>query len=264
MRTLKRLVARAASALGLLPALADAFLYARARAWRGTSGGGSTLDPSIPPPMLRHSSTGTADPRWFLESGRRGAEVVREVMRKCSVPPRRILDFGCGSGRVARHLLAEDQVFHGVDWNEAVIRWCQKHLLQGRFLMGGLRPPLPLEPDLELDLIYAFSVFTHMTEDLQQSWLEELGSRLAVGGVLAISTHGRAFVENLSAEERARFERGELVVREPVAAGTNVCAAYHPPGSLEALLPPSLEVWQHLPEAARGNAPQDLWLLRRR
>jgi hypothetical protein len=34
----------------------------------------------------------------------------------------------------------------------------------------------------QFDLIYAISVFTHLTEDLQHSWLNELG-RVKRGGL---------------------------------------------------------------------------------
>jgi SAM-dependent methyltransferase len=189
--------------------------------------------------------------------------VVIDALRNVHNRKPRVLDFGCGCGRVARHLVGGELTLHGVDWNRQVVDWCTKHLGPGRFAAGGLHPPLPFDASLRFDLIYAFSVFTHLTADLQRGWLEELESRLDPNGLVVLSTHGRAYAEALTADERTRFDSGRLVVRESVAAGTNVCAAYHPPGSLEQLLPPGLEVLRHTAEGALGNAPQDLWILRK-
>ncbi|MEM8933035.1 MAG: methyltransferase domain-containing protein [Acidobacteriota bacterium] len=259
LRTIKRAGARVASTLGVLPRLTDLFLYAKSRPWRHQNAGdagGATL----PPPILRSSSTGTTDVRWFLESGQLGAEVVRSALCDQAFETARILDFGCGCGRVARHVAGPG--FVGVDWNAAAIRWCGNHL-PGRFVVGGLEPPLALDDGARFELIYAFSVFTHMPRELQIDWLRELTSRLDPSGTLLISTHGQAFVGDLSPDERALYDAGELVVREPVAAGTNVCAAYHPPESLAALLPAGWTIQQHVPEGALGNPPQDLWVLGR-
>jgi hypothetical protein len=127
-----------------------------------------------------------------------------------------------------------------------------------------LSPPLPSDRGQGFALIYSFSVFTHLPETLQARWLRALSARLAPAGVLLVSTHGRSYLPQLTGPERASFERGELVVRRPLVAGTNVCAAYHPEPALRGLLPEELEVAEHRPEGAVGNPTQDLWVLRKR
>lgn len=72
-----------------------------------------------------------------------------------------------------------------------------------------------------------------------------------------------ARVKQLAAAVATRLGAGELVVRQPRVAGTNVCAAYHPPGAMRRLLPADLEVLEHRPEGALGNPTQDLWVLRK-
>lgn len=263
MRWLKRSVAWIAARLGLLPWLTDAYLYVRSRWWTETSatkGADAAVDGKpLPPASLRFSSSGTADLQWFLESGRRGAGLVMRLAEDVAERPA-VLDFGCGSGRVIRHLDAlETRRLHGVDWNRRAIRWCRENLAHATFSAGALEPPLDLDGDF--DLIYAFSVFTHMPADLQRAWLADLGGRLRPGGRLAISTHGAAFRDQLDGAEREAWDAGRLVVREPTVAGTNICASYHPDGALERLLPEGLAVAAHEPEGAVGNPPQDLWVL---
>lgn len=266
MKRIKRLAASLANRLGVLAAATDAYLFLRSRPWTKPGFRSKTVDGiALPPPSLRFSSAGTADETWFLKSGRAAAEVLREVIDEWR-PNReslRILDFGCGCGRVLRHLTGwRGARFFGVDWNRRALRWCRKNLPRADFYHDSLGPPLP-EELAELDLIYAFSVFTHLPEALQTAWLQELSSRLTDGGLLVLSTSGDAFADQLTEDEKQLYARGRLVLREPSVAGTNVCAAYHPAGALERLLPGDLKVVRHVAAGARGNPPQDLWVLRR-
>lgn len=264
-KAVKRGVAVALGRLGLLPAATDLYQWFRSRERpRGAETGVDDGLP-LPPAGLRLSAAGTTDPGWFLASGREGAALIGELLAagEWGTGPRAVLDFGCGCGRVLRHLRAFEGVeLHGVDWNPRAVRWCRRHLRFAALERGALGPPLPFS-GRRFHLVYAFSVFTHLPERLQVSWLAEIASRLHPGGLLALSTHGEAFEGALRDEERARYRRGELVVREPAVAGTNVCAAYHPRGALERLLPRDLEALEHRPSGARGNPPQDLWLLRK-
>jgi SAM-dependent methyltransferase len=131
------------------------------------------------------------------------------------------------------------------------------------FQVNGLAPPLAYE-DAEFSLVYAFSVFTHLTENLQIAWMKELRRVLRPGGHLLISTHGEPYIRRLNDRERERFERGEVVVKNNVnSPGSNTCSAYHPPEYVRSRLASDFEVVDFLAEGARGNPVQDLYILRR-
>ena len=83
------------------------------------------------------------------------------------------------------------------------------------------------------------------------------------GGLLLLTTHGRAYLDRLSAEEHARFEAGEVVVRWQDAAGTNLCSAYHPEAALRGSLADGFTFLELDPEGAIGNPHQDLTLMRK-
>jgi SAM-dependent methyltransferase len=174
-----------------------------------------------------------------------------------------ILDFGCGCGRVARHwgTLSGPQ-FHGCDRSPGAVRWCQENL---RFLdarINALAPPAPYGAST-FDLIYCLSVFTHLTEQLQRAWCEEHRRIAKPAGLLLLSTHGDAYRERLPAAEQTRYDRGEVVVRYPRSAGTNVCSAHHPFGSMKELLERSgWDLVSFHRGAARGVGHQDLYLAR--
>lgn len=219
----------------------------------------------IPGARLRILVAGSPDIAWFMEGGRRGALSVRSILEGNGVPfagVGSLLDFGCGCGRVLRHLMDDGVAISGSDLNSKLIRWCRANLARGSFSVNPLTPPLP-HADGDFGLVYALSVFTHLPEDLQKPWLRELARVLRTGGHLVVSTHGERYREALDESERERFDRGALVVRAEDRPGSNACGAYHPPSYLRSLAEPGFVVVDHRPEGALGNPHQDLWLLRR-
>jgi SAM-dependent methyltransferase len=221
----------------------------------------------VPPPSLNSLVTGTEDVRWYAESGKYAARSIITTLERNLIPIdslHTILDFGCGSGRVIRywrHLKAE--VF-GTDYNSESIEWCQQHLRFAKFSVNQLDPPLPYE-DQKFDLIYALSVFTHLDESRQVAWMVDLARVLKPNGFLLITTVGACpfHLRRLSPAEQDRFRRGELVVSAEGLAGTNRCAAYHPPGYVRRHLARDFHVIDHLQGGAFGNPYQDVYLFQK-
>ena len=218
----------------------------------------------LPPRRLMVRVAGTPDVDWFLHSGRSSADTVREAAMRHGLPLESLgslLDFGCGCGRVTRWWHELDAEVHGSDVDVRAVAWCRASLDFGHFAVNDLAPPLRYG-DSTFDLVYAFSVLTHLTEDLQRPWLDELRRVLRPGGLLILSTHGERYLERLNAAERAQFEAGDLVVRWGAVAGTNLCTTFHPRSYLERLAE-GFELLEHVPEGATGNPHQDLSVLRK-
>lgn len=220
----------------------------------------------VPPPGLLVRVAGSADVRWFLEGGELARRSITDALGRQGVAPRDlrdILDFGCGCGRVARHWpQMTDAAVTGVDYNPALVAWCRQNLPFGTFAVNDLAPPLAFA-DGSFDLVYALSVFTHLPEPLQAAWLDELARVLRPGGHLLLTVHGAHYRPNLTDDERATFDRGELVVRHATVAGTNRCTTIHPPDYVCDRMPRSLALVEHVPEGAAGNPFQDLVLFRK-
>lgn len=103
----------------------------------------------------------------------------------------KILDWGCGCGRVSRHLLCHipAEKFHGCDIDAEAISWMDKNFHQSSFTVVNPYPPTPFQDNF-FDLIYGISVFTHLDEELQFRWLKELKRICSPDGIVAVSVHG--------------------------------------------------------------------------
>ena len=102
----------------------------------------------------------------------------------------RILDWGCGAGRVTRYLLAETQAeVHGVDIDPQNIAWCNSVLTTGIFECISPIPPTRF-PDNYFDLVIGCSVLTHLSEEMQMAWLAELQRIARPGALLFLSVTG--------------------------------------------------------------------------
>jgi SAM-dependent methyltransferase len=98
---------------------------------------------------------------------------------------KRVLDFGCGAGRTLRHFLdeAERAEFYGCDIDGSSIDWLGEHLSPPlRVFQSEEQASLP-QADAFFDLVYAFSVFTHLTDEWG-GWLLELHRVLKPQGLL--------------------------------------------------------------------------------
>src|SRR5256885_1214144 len=121
----------------------------------------------LPPASLRvQIGPRHADAAFFLRSGRQHADLVRDVLREQGTEIQdlgALLDWGCGCGRVLRQWsgLPGTRVF-GCDINPKMVEWCAANLELAEVSLTELEPPLPYA-DSTFDLIYAFSVFTHLS-----------------------------------------------------------------------------------------------------
>jgi 2-polyprenyl-3-methyl-5-hydroxy-6-metoxy-1,4-benzoquinol methylase len=102
----------------------------------------------------------------------------------------RILDWGCGAGRLTRYLLSETQAdVTGADIDADNIGWCRQAYPRGHFETVPLRPPTTFA-DASFDLVTGLSVMTHLAEPDQFAWLAELERITRPGGLVFLSVQG--------------------------------------------------------------------------
>jgi SAM-dependent methyltransferase len=138
---------------------------------------------------------------------------LKECLIRCfpigfSWPGKRVLDFGCGVGRVLRHFAPQtkDAELWGADIHEPSIRWLAEN---SAGLFGAVKtesfPSLPF-PANHFDLIYSISVFTHVDENWAE-WLAEIRRVLAPGGLFVSTFHSRMAYAHIL---RKQFNEGDV------------------------------------------------------
>ena len=146
---------------------------------------------------------GDDDPLGAYERMGRG---LRELIEGL-LPPnwswtgKRVLDFGCGAGRVLRQFVPEASTaeFWGCDIDGPSIDWLRGNLCPPlRAFQCDEAPGLP-HADGYFDLIYAISVYTHLTDNWS-GWLLEHHRALAEGGLLIATFLGEGMIESLTGE----------------------------------------------------------------
>lgn len=129
----------------------------------------------------------------YLNGGKIQIEKLLKLLRESDFDIRngdRILDFGCGAGRMLRWLkpYAEKCEIWGVEINAELMYWANQFLNPPfNFAISTTVPHLPFE-DRYFNFIYCGSVFTHI-DDFAISWLLELRRILSKNSRLFITIH---------------------------------------------------------------------------
>lgn len=218
---------------------------------------------AVPPPELAYLVMGNFDLESFLSGGLELKECIEKLLRKNDIEIKklhRILDLGCGCGRVMRHWASlKGPELYGTDINQKLIEWCLENIPFGNFSINKTHPPLHYDKGF-FGFVYLISIFTHLNEEMQREWLNDLERVIMPGGFLLISFQGSSFIENLNEDERNRFESGEMVIKCAQYNTKNSCGVYHPYAYVKKLVTPSFEIIYFSEKAANG---QDAYLMRR-
>ncbi len=128
-----------------------------------------------------------------------------------------ILDWGCGCGRVIAQLktLLPPAKLYGCDIDAEAIAWDQENLPGPSFTRIEPHPPTSYQ-DASFDIVYGVSVMTHLGEEAQHAWLQELRRITRPGGVLALSVIGTDLrATNMPAHLSSQFAADGFVAFVP-------------------------------------------------
>lgn len=220
----------------------------------------------LPSPWLIHEVSGVYDQKSFFENGVQGANCIRKNLAKNNLSIdtfASILDFGCGCGRVLRHWRSlQPSRLCGTDYNPRLVNWCRENLPFAKCQVNTLSAHLDYA-DNQFDFIYAISVFTHLTEDLQAQWRDELYRILKSGGCCLFTFQGTRHQHKLTSAERELFISGSLVVQQERYPGMNTCQVYHPESYVRDLFGAGAEVVDFIPGGAEDAGGQDVVIVRK-
>jgi SAM-dependent methyltransferase len=154
-------------------------------------------DPLLPPRRLL-----SGDYSDFQRIGQRFLQYFVELAGL--EPQHRVLDVGCGVGRMAVPLmgyLSDRGTYDGFDVVSREVEWCEREITprrpsfrfrlvdvhNARYNPTGTVAPAEFEwpyPDASFDLVLASSVFTHLRPDAADRYLGEAARVLRPGGAL--------------------------------------------------------------------------------
>jgi SAM-dependent methyltransferase len=167
----------------------------------------------IPPKHLWHGYGSTKEE--YLSSGEEHVNKMLKLVHATDFSfekGHRILDFGCGGGRMVRHLknISGFCEIWGTDIVAEYIYWCRQHLSPPfHFATTTTIPHLPFK-DEYFNFIYCASIFTHI-DNLAEAWLLELRRILSPNGRLYLTIHDNRSIELLEACKNEDFFLAELL-----------------------------------------------------
>jgi SAM-dependent methyltransferase len=176
---------------------------------------------------------------------------------------KRVLDFGCGSGKVMRHFLPEAEVcdLWGCDIDVASVDWINAELHPPLHAFANHEAPPLDQPSSSFDLVWSVSVFTHLT-DHWAGWLAELHRVLRPGGLAIVSFLGGAMYEEWTGDAWDPDRIGMTVLDHGQDWELGGPTVFHSPWWLREHWGRGFEIVQ----MREGSAPREhgLVLLRRR
>jgi SAM-dependent methyltransferase len=151
--------------------------------------------------------------RWYIERfrtmARNGEDLAGEARLADAMAPRhaRILDAGCGPGRVGGHLAAAGHEVVGVDLDPELIAAAEQDWPGPTWMVGDLSElDLPQRFDV---IVSAGNVMTFAAPDTRAEILRRMGRHLAAGGRAVIgfgAGRGYAFADFLADAATAGLE----------------------------------------------------------
>jgi SAM-dependent methyltransferase len=152
--------------------------------------------PSMPPDEIQDNWTGShgaallASSLAFIKTLVAGYTEITGKDLKQSI----VLDYGCGWGRLIRLLYkyVRYENIYGVDPWDRSIDLCKQHGVKANLAICDYVPhKLPFEH--KFDLIFAFSVFTHLSEKTAKTVLATLRKYIQDDGILVITIRPKKY-----------------------------------------------------------------------
>lgn len=203
-----------------------------------------------------------ADAELFEEVGSRSRDaLVAALGSDWSWEGKRVLDFGCGVGRLLRYLTPQAKMarIEGCDMHGESIEWCEANLDPPfSFFLNSPSPPLEGVADETYDLVVAISVFTHLASEWS-GWLSELQRVIKPGGLLVTTFHGPGMAEAYQSQSGHLYREDEVGMTSlPTGEEGTFASIYHSRWWIEehwgrAFEPVSISVDGFAAESGRGH-----------
>jgi SAM-dependent methyltransferase len=242
---------------------------------RVTSPLGDTL-PDFPPAEMQLHTVGLSGDDAIHEAYT-FSESCKEYFRTSrlwSNEGKNIIDFGTGWGRIARCFLSDFRAekITGLDNGMTFLSKARENFPDANFHLTNALPPInSAENDHyhveaeSIDFIVGYSVFSHLSEEAFEKWMNEFSRVLRSGGMVAVTTRGRWFFDTAEGlkgmqlegyakglsemfadfdEARERYDSGQFihVTNSLIGDGMHYGETFIPKAYLNSHLPSSLKL----------------------
>jgi SAM-dependent methyltransferase len=182
--------------------------------------GSSDEKPPYPP---RHLMTYGESIDQHKASGRSDSETLKRILAEAGFNPHQcksFIELGCANCRVLRWFYdwSEWAEGWGADINSNPILWAVQSFPRFNFVVTTTTPHVPF-PDNYHDLVFCFSVFTHI-DDLCLSWFSEIWRVLKPGGLFYFTILDEASLDVLKTEPHRYASK--LLLPSPYLKGYEV------------------------------------------
>ena len=202
-------------------------------------------------PASEHSRT------TYVERGRQVVALLDEALSEAgrSLSEADVLDFGCGHGRIVRHLATVARSVSACDLDHAGVRFCASAF--GAVAVPG-STDLAAVPLGEYDAIWLGSVITHHPPGTCADLVAALAGHLRPGGVLVVSSADHVTLQvDLDAAGRGWMQQGAARLRRELAADGATYVAYPQVADGSYGLGYQTDAWLDAAVSGRGLTP--LW-----
>jgi SAM-dependent methyltransferase len=161
-------------------------------------GANSLPMPGFPPDDVQRSFVGQSGTAT-IEEAWRFYSLMAERWKKYGLrlgAQSNVLDFGCGWGRYARMFLHDvpgSHIWLADSW-DGPLDICRETGVPGQRIRVQPMPPSPL-PSNRFDLVFAYSVFSHLSPVAHLAWRTELARCTKRGGIVFVTTQARWFLD---------------------------------------------------------------------
>jgi ubiquinone/menaquinone biosynthesis C-methylase UbiE len=206
------------------------------------------------------------DLKKYYEDGLLAAKEIIDWSLISKIKKPIILDWGCGTGRVIRHIpdIQKEASCYGVDIDCDGIYWCKKNI-ESVYFDCIENQCLPY-PSNYFNLVYGISVLTHIHHQETNYWVNEIKRVLEPNGVAIITTHGSQYFYQLNQLQIKQLEQEGAFSNNFKHQGDRLLTTYHSANHLKVTLEEYFTIQQYWAgkEFPQKMGGQDCWIIRKK
>jgi SAM-dependent methyltransferase len=144
------------------------------------------------------------------------------ISRHASDLSGRVLELGCGAGRLTGHLIEVAQEVHGIDLSPTMVGYCRRAYPRGTFSVGDLCDLAGFASGSYQAVVAPFNVLDVLGDTARRGVLDEVHRLLSANGLFVLSSHNREYARRISTTLRVWLRLAVGSPRRPLTSIRNL------------------------------------------